>query len=181
MKSCVRPSRRSCIDQSWSFAAMGTWCFAKVEVAAGNDADRRADVKRHCEADSRRPFDLAQGPLVRATLYRLSSIEHVLLVTAHHIVFDGWSISVFLKELASIYTAFSEGRPSTLPDLPIQYSDFAHSQRQSLKGEVLDELIAFWRKKLEGIPPHLALPFDHAVQTGRNYRGRDIRSFWMRS
>ena len=124
-----------------------------------------------CEEECRRPLDLLLGPVLRLTLYRLSANEHVLLMTVHHIVFDGWSLGIFLKELVSLFAAFSAGRPSPLPGLPIRHSDFALSQRQELEGEVLEKLLAFWRKNLEGIPPHLALPFDHPLRSGRNYRG----------
>ena len=145
--------------------------LALSKVTDGCLVDRLERTNLACEEECRRPFDLVRGPLVRATLYRLSPTEHVLMVTAHHIAFDGWSIGIFLKELVTLYAAFSEGRPSPLPELPIQYPDFAHSQRQSLQGEVLDKLVSYWRRNLEGIAPHLALPFDHPVQSGRNYRG----------
>ena len=143
----------------------------RVEVAEGSLADRLERVKLACEEELRRQFDLSRGPLLRSTLYRLSPTRHVLMLTVHHIVFDGWSTDILLQELAIIYAAFSAGRLSPLPDLPIRYSDFAQIQRQSLHREALDKLVSFWRAKLEGIPPLLALPFDHPVQSGRNYRG----------
>ncbi len=142
-----------------------------IELMNVGETDRLEQVKLACEEEARRPFDLVRGPILRSMLYRLSPAEHVLLVTTHHIVFDGWSLGIFLNELTSIYAAFLEGRPSPLRALSIQYSDFAHDKRQNLQGEVLDDLIAFWRKKLEGVPPQLALPYDHPSQAGMNFRG----------
>ena len=142
-----------------------------IEVINGGETDRLEQVKLACEEEARRPFDMVRGPILRLMLYRLAPTEHVLLVTMHHIVFDGWSLAIFLNELATLYAAFLEGRPSPLPALSIQYSDFAHDRRQNLQGEVLDNLIAFWRKNLEGVPPQLALPYDHPLHAGMNYRG----------
>ncbi len=145
--------------------------LARVDLADGEPADRMKRVVLACEEECRRPLDLLCGPVLRLTLYRLSPTEHVLLMTVHHIVFDGWSLGIFLKELVSLYAAFTEGRPSPLPDLPVRHSEFASSQRRGLQGEIRDELLAFWRRNLEGIPPQLALPFDHPLQSGRNYHG----------
>ncbi len=145
--------------------------LSMVAVTDGSMADRLDRVRLTGEDEARRPFDLARGPLFRFRLLVLSTNQHTLIVNVHHIVFDGWSIGLFLKELVTLYAAFSEGRPSPLPDLPIRYFDFAHGQRRNLQGEDLDKLVSFWRAKLEGIPRHLALPFDHPVQSGRHYRG----------
>ena len=145
--------------------------LAKIDLTEGDSAERMKRVVLACEEECRQPLDLLAGPVFRLTLYRLSPAEHVLLLTVHHIVFDGWSLGILLKELVSLFAAFSAGRPSPLPDLAIRHSDFALSQRKDLQGEVLEKLLTFWRKNLEGIPPHLALPFDHPLQSGRNYRG----------
>ena len=132
-------------------------------------------MKLACEEEIRRPFDLAQGPLLRFTLFRISANRHVFMVTVHHIAFDGWSLDVFVKELATLYASFSEGqRFSAARSARICYSDFARGQRSRLQGKVLDDLVAFWRGKLDGVPPHLALPFDHPVSSGRKYRGRRL-------
>jgi amino acid adenylation domain-containing protein len=145
--------------------------LSAIEVTDEAETDRIERVKLACEEEARRPFDLVRGPILRLVLYRLSTTEHVLLVTAHHIVFDGWSVGIFLNELVTLYSAFLEGRLSPLTALSIQYSDIARDQRQNLQGEVLDDLIAFWKKNLEGMPPHLALPYDHSMQAGMNFRG----------
>jgi amino acid adenylation domain-containing protein len=130
---------------------------------------RRAEAERLAAEAMRRPFDLASGPLVRAGLFRLGEREHAIVLAMHHIVTDGWSFGVAARELAALYEAFAAGRPSPLPDLPIQYADFAAWQRDWLRGEVLDGLLGYWRGQLEGVPP-LELPTDRprpAVPTSR--------------
>jgi len=107
------------------------------------------------------PFDLVKGPLLRVILFRLSPEEHVLLLTIHHIIFDGWSIKVFAHELTELYKAFSEGRPASLPELRIQYADFASWQRQWLQGEVLQKQLTYWKQQLDKKTHILDLPVDH--------------------
>lgn len=98
--------------------------------------------------DARRPFDLARGPLLRLELLRLSQDEHVLLLNMHHIIADGWSVSVFLNELSRLYISFSRGEESRLEELPIQYADYAEWQREYLSGEVLEEQVSYWTRQL---------------------------------
>ena len=135
------------------------------------DLQGRADAAgRLIAAEARRPFDLGRGPLLRAALLRLGAEEHVLLVTMHHIVGDGWSIGVLVRELGALYAAFGTGRPSPLPELAIQYADFAAWQRRRLSGGLLASELAWWRGELAGLPPALELPADHprpAVPSGR--------------
>src|SRR5262249_28080583 len=116
--------------------------------------------RRRIREEAQRPFALAQGPLLRATLLRLEAAEHVVLLTLHHIVSDGWSMGIFLRELATVYDACSTGRSSPLPELPLQYADFAVWQRQWLQGEVLHEQLAYWKQQLAGAPAVLELPTD---------------------
>src|SRR5205814_8404799 len=109
------------------------------------------------------------APLFRARLLRMNEDEHVLVVTLHHIVSDAWSIGVVSRELAALYAAFREGRPSPLPDLPVQYADFAAWQRRRLRGPSQERPLASWRERLAGLPA-LDLPLDHprpAVQACR--------------
>ncbi len=115
-------------------------------------------------------MDLTQGPLLRATLLRLAETEHVLLLSLHHIVADGWSMGVLMQEVAALYPAFVEARPMPLAELPIQYADFAVWQRQWLQGEVLNEQIDYWRQQLAGFKP-LELPTDHPRPPVQNFRG----------
>src|SRR3954447_8569102 len=138
-------------------------------------ADDREPVAREpAEEESRRSFDLVDGPLLRVSLLRLDPREHVAVLTIHHIVGDGWSMGILVRELVALYAAAVEGRPSLLPELPIQYADFAVWQRQWLSGEVLEGQIAYWRQRL-GEVPALELPTDRprpAVQTFKGARCR---------
>jgi amino acid adenylation domain-containing protein len=118
-----------------------------------------------------RAFDLATGPLWRAALVRLSADEHVLLVNLHHVISDGWSTGVLWNELSALYGAFSAGKASPLPELPIQYGDFAVWQRAWLAGEVLDAQLGYWRRKLAGAPPLLELPTDRPRPAVQTYAG----------
>lgn len=110
--------------------------------------------------EAQEPFDLVLGPLFRTTLLRLKPLEHVLLLTTHHIISDGWSEELLVQELITFYRDFVAGRPASLPELPIQYTDFALWQRQQLQGDALEQQLHYWRKQLEGILP-LELPYDH--------------------
>ncbi|UFP93831.1 condensation domain-containing protein [Gloeobacter morelensis] len=103
--------------------------------------------------ESRRPFDLACGPLLRATLLRRTPEEHVLLFTVHHIVFDGWSIAIFLRELALLYEGLRSGTPPVLPELAIQYADYAVWQHQQLQGPLLEKHLDYWQQMLERYSP----------------------------
>jgi amino acid adenylation domain-containing protein len=135
------------------------------------EADRDEEVTRRAVAESRRPFDLARAPLLRVSLLLPGEDEHVLLLTMHHIISDGWSIGVLLREMASLYEAFSNGQPSPLGELPIQYADFAYWQREWLRDEVLDTQLAYWRKQLANIPSLMALPTDRRRLDLQSYRG----------
>ncbi|HXV98619.1 MAG TPA: condensation domain-containing protein, partial [Anaerolineae bacterium] len=108
-----------------------------------------------------RPFDVSQGPLLRSILLRLSPTDHLWLVTIHHLVFDGWSIDSFNRELAALYAAFAAGWPSPLPELPIQYTDFVYWQRARLHGPALERQLSYWRQQLGDELPALQLPTDH--------------------
>jgi amino acid adenylation domain-containing protein len=122
--------------------------------------DRETALSRLITESKRCAFDLSHDPLLRASLFRLSEHEHVLLLTMHHIVSDGWSMGVFFRELGALYEAFVNGQPSPLIELPIQYSDFAVWQREWLRGEVLETQLDYWRKQLAGAPAVLELPTD---------------------
>lgn len=121
---------------------------------------RLAEAQRLASIEARQPFDLATGPLLRATLLRLAPQEHVLLLTRHHIVSDAWSFDIFMRELSTLYAAFCAGQPSPLAALPLQYADFAHWQRQWLRGDTLATQLAYWQQQLSGELPVLDLPTD---------------------
>lgn len=123
-------------------------------------AERRAEAKRLIAEEALRPFDLSRGPLFRASLLRLEEREHVLLLTMHHIVSDGWSTSILWREISQLYPALLDGQGSPLPELAIQYSDYAAWQRERLTDEVLAEQLGYWREQLAGAPALLELPTD---------------------
>ncbi len=128
----------------------------------------RAKVRGLATAEALRPFDLANGPLVRSTLLRLNGKEHVLLLSMHHIVSDGWSLGVLIRELSTLYAAFFAGKSSPLPELPIQYADYALWQREQLQDQVLASHLAYWKQQLNSMPAVLELPTDRprpAMQT----------------
>ena len=133
--------------------------------------EREEEARELAREEACQPFDLARGPLFRSQLLRLGEDDHVLLLTMHHIVSDGWSMGVLHRELSMLYRAFVNGQPSPLEDLPIQYADFAVWQREWLQGEVLDRQLSYWKTQLEGIPAVLNLPMDHPRPGVQSYRG----------
>jgi hypothetical protein len=127
----------------------------RIDLAGLPDDRRAAAARALAGAEGRRPFDLERGPLLRRTLVRLGAEEHLLLLTLHHIVSDGWSQGLLTGELTGLYAVLAEGRPAAdagLPDLPIQYADFAAWQRERLAGEALERELAFWRRAMAGAP-----------------------------
>ncbi|WP_416768990.1 amino acid adenylation domain-containing protein [Pseudomonas sp. RHF3.3-3] len=120
------------------------------------------------------PFDLQRGPLIRGRLLRLADDEHILLITQHHIISDGWSVGVLVKEFTELYRAFSQGQPDPLPELSIQYADYAAWQRRTFTGEYLAEQAEFWRGHLGGAPALLSLPTDRPRPAVQSYRGGDV-------
>ncbi|HEY0174085.1 MAG TPA: amino acid adenylation domain-containing protein [Pyrinomonadaceae bacterium] len=145
-------------------APPGPWALPVEEVDYEGEALRRA------AAEARERFDLARGPLLRARLLRVASEHHVLLLTMHHIVSDGWSIGVLVRELVALYEAFSAGRPSPLAPLPVQYADYVRWQRARLGGELLEAQMAYWRKQLGGELPALDLPSNRPAHAPRTYQ-----------
>ncbi|WP_437589100.1 non-ribosomal peptide synthase/polyketide synthase [Sorangium sp. So ce1000] len=143
----------------------------RIDLGALPAAQRDAEVRRLIEREARRPFDTASGPLLRLTLLRLGSEEHILLWVVHHLVFDGWSTSLVLAEFAALYTAFSSGRPAPLADLPLQYADFAHWQRERVEGGLLEAQLAYWKRQLGGQPGLLELPADRPRPAIQRFRG----------
>jgi len=125
------------------------------------DADTRpGQLMELARGEERAPFDLAEGPLIRATVVRLAASENILLLTTHHSVSDAWSTGIFIRELAELYAAGQQRRPAALQPLRLQYADFAQWQRELLTGAMLERLLGYWRGHLAGAPPLLALPTD---------------------
>ena len=142
-----------------------------VDLRGLAEAERGAEARRLASEEARWSFDLARGPLVRVTVLRLDDEEYVLLLNMHHVVSDGWSTGVFIQEMATLYQAFSAGQPSPLPELPIQYADFAVWQRGWLRGEVLEKQLAYWKKQLADAPAVLELPTDRPRPPVQTYQG----------
>jgi hypothetical protein len=134
-------------------------------------AEVELEARREAEAEGQRPFDLQAGPLLRVLLLQLEDEEQVLVVTMHHIVSDGWSMGIFIRELASLYAAYRSGEESPLGELPLQYADFAVWQREWLQGAVLEEQLGYWREQLGGRLAVLELPGDRPRPAVQSYRG----------
>ncbi|WP_223644877.1 non-ribosomal peptide synthetase [Corallococcus sp. EGB] len=150
------------------------WSLPLRDLSTLPEARREAEARRLVTEDARRPFDLEAGPLLRTALVRLGSEEHLLLVTMHHIVSDGWSMGVLVRELVAFYEAFHAGQSPSLAPLPMQYADFAAWQRQWLQGEALDALLGYWKEKLAGAPAALELPTDRPRPPVQSHRGAKV-------
>ncbi|HEY0366999.1 MAG TPA: condensation domain-containing protein, partial [Pyrinomonadaceae bacterium] len=137
--------------------------------------DEREPAARQLSLDEfRKPFDLGRAPLLRVKLIKVDENEHVLLMAIHHIVSDGWSLGVLVREVSELYDVFSNGRSSLLAELPIQYADFAVWQREWLAGERLESQLSYWRTQLAGAPPVLELPTDFPRPATQSLRGATI-------
>ncbi|HEX6045328.1 MAG TPA: amino acid adenylation domain-containing protein [Pyrinomonadaceae bacterium] len=145
-----------------------------TDVSSLAESERESRMLELAAEEARKPFDLTRPPLMRAGLVRLGPEEHVLLLTVHHIVSDGWSQGVLVREVGKLYQAFSEGRESPLQELPVQYADFAQWRRNSMAGDVLDQQLAYWRKQLAGDLPALDLPTDHPRPEVQSFRGATL-------
>lgn len=141
-----------------------------IDVSNGSTAEREEEILRLAHQEAQRPFELSRGPLLRVALLRADKQDHLLVVTMHHIVSDGWSMAVLFRELSALYQAFSTGEPSPLAELPVQYVDYTVWQRNWLKGEVLQTQLSYWKKQLDRVPT-LQLPTDRPRPPVRSYRG----------
>jgi hypothetical protein len=145
-----------------------------IDVEGVTAREREGEALRVAAEEAGRPFDLAKGPLLRVTLLRLAQEEHVLMLTIHHIVSDGWSMDVLLREVGALYGTLGEGQPSPLAELPIQYADYAIWQREWLQGDVLARQLSYWKERLKGAPSLLDLPTDHPRPAAANHRGQRL-------
>ncbi|HEU0077678.1 MAG TPA: amino acid adenylation domain-containing protein, partial [Longimicrobiaceae bacterium] len=155
-------------------APFGGFALSVEKLSGLSEADREAALRRRAGEEARRAFDLSAGPLFRAALLRLGAEDHVLLLSMHHVVSDGWSMGVLFRELSALYAAYREGRESPLPELAVQYADYAVWQREQLAGEVLDRQLAYWRERLADAPALLELPTDHPRPPVKTYRGARV-------
>ncbi|HEX8337890.1 MAG TPA: amino acid adenylation domain-containing protein, partial [Pyrinomonadaceae bacterium] len=147
----------------------------EVVDLSGEDEAEPADsrVEQHARREAQQPFDLGAGPMLRAKLLRLADEEHVLLLTIHHIASDGWSTSILVREFSALYEAFLQGRPADLPELLLQYADFAVWQNNWLRGEVLEGQLAYWRGQLDSLTT-LELPTDFPRPAVASHKGETI-------
>jgi hypothetical protein len=141
-----------------------------IDLSEISDDQRQRELEHRVVEITQRPFNLSQDPTLRAALFKLSQVEHVLLLVTHHISSDGWSSRLLFHEIATLYDAFANNRSSPLPELPIQYVDFAAWQRNWLQGELLQSQLAYWKQRLAGAVTTLRLPTDYPrppIQTNR--------------
>ncbi|HEU0055013.1 MAG TPA: amino acid adenylation domain-containing protein, partial [Longimicrobium sp.] len=145
--------------------------FGLVEHDLHGSADAEDALLRLMRDEMAAPFDLARGPLIRGRLVRMAADDHVLVVTMHHVVSDGWSMGVFVRELGALYDAFRRGEADALPALEIQYADYASWQRRWVDGELLERQANFWEEALAGAPELLELPADHPRPARQDFAG----------
>jgi amino acid adenylation domain-containing protein len=149
--------------------------FHLLEHDLRQETDAESELRRLAELEAREPFDLERGPLIRGRLAQMGEDEHRLLVTTHHIVSDGWSMGVLVNELSALYDAYRRGEAAQLPELPIQYADYAAWQRQWLSGEVLERQAEYWKTALAGAPALLEAPADRSRPAVQDYDGKRVR------
>ena len=152
-------------------APSSTFELLKVDLQRLPASKREDTALQLAAEDAQQPFDLTRGPLFRATLLRLEESDYFALFAMHHIISDAWSLEVFNSELSALYEAFCQGESSPLPELPIQYADFAVWQRKWLRGEVLDGQLSYWRHRLAEAPSALELPTDRPRPAVQTFRG----------
>jgi amino acid adenylation domain-containing protein len=143
------------------------------DLTALPEHERFPQARKFAQEEVKKPFDLKRGPLMRAKLLRLGPREHILVLTLHHIIADGWSLGIVVREISTLYTHIDAGTPSSLEELPIQYADFSMWQREWLAGGVLEQQLEYWKKQLAGIAP-LELPTEHPRPPLQSYRGNTI-------
>jgi acyl transferase domain-containing protein len=149
----------------------GPMAMPTIDLSDLPESPRSAELRRLASGEAKMAFDLSRGPMLRATLVRLDEPEHAVLFTMHHIASDGWSMGILTREVAALYEAFSMGQDSPLPELPIQYADYAVWQREWLEGEVFDEQLSYWTGQLKGASPLTELPADRPRPPVQSYKG----------
>lgn len=143
--------------------------LALVNLQNFPELQQKIEIEKLALEEAQRPFDLTKAPLLRGTLLQLNKAEYVLLLTIHHIISDGWSMGVLVREVAALYEAFSTSKSSLLPELPVQYGDFANWQRQHLQGEKLDKQLAYWKQQLTSVLD--VLPTDRQRSSAPTFQG----------
>ena len=146
-----------------------------LDLSGLQEEQRAAELRHLRRQEAQRPFDLSRAPLLRLSLVRLSPLAYVELITMHHIVSDGWSIGVLVREVTALYEAYAGGKESPLPELAIQYTDYAAWQRERLQGERLEQELGYWREQLGGELSSLEFPTDRARPAVQSYRGGHVQ------
>ncbi|MEW9701480.1 amino acid adenylation domain-containing protein [Paenibacillus sp. SI8] len=152
--------------------------LAVIDLEHMHRDEAEEEISRQAAAGARHLFDLSHGSLVWYRLLKLAKDEHVLLFNVHHIIFDGWSMGVFFQEMDVLYEAFLHGESSPLPELPIQFGDFARWQKETLQDERLDKLLAYWNDRLSGVPTVLDLPTDRPRKAIQSFNGAICTFTW---
>src|SRR5262249_53402697 len=156
-----------------ALAEMG-FALAEEDLRGLSEAEREQAVNKWKEREALERFDLAKGPLIRGRLLQLGEEEHLLLMTQHHIISDGWSLGLLVGEVRELYGAFRQGQSDPLRELDWQYADYAVWQRERLQGAVLEEQLGFWKEHLAGAPALLELPVDRARPPVQSYAGERL-------
>ncbi|MBT6046209.1 MAG: amino acid adenylation domain-containing protein [Candidatus Scalindua sp.] len=145
-----------------------------LDIQSMPDTERNTEMNRLIDEEDLKPFDLSNGPLIRAKLLKLESEEHVFLLTIHHIIYDGWSIGIMLNELSTFYQAYLKEEDYSFQELPIQYADYAIQQHEHFEGDFLQKQSAYWKNQLADIPAVLGIPTDKPHPTERTYQGSRV-------
>jgi len=159
---------------SQDIASGGSFRLERIDLARIGNPERDEEVRRQRAEEALTPFDLSTGPLIRGRLLRIEPQEHLLLITMHHIISDGWSMGVFVREMSDLYSSHCGERHTSLTPLTLQYSDYAHWQQEWLRGEVLQKQLEYWRETLRGPLPVTELPTDRPRPNTQSYRGRNL-------
>ncbi len=146
-----------------------------IDLSNLSDTEKEEKARELAREDALKSFDLARGPLFRIHLLKLKDDDHLILINMHHTITDGWSMGVMVREMAVLYNAFLDKQPSPLPDLPVQYADYAVWQRNWLQGEVLQKQLEFWKSYIGTNPPVLELPTDHPRPAVQTFNGQSLR------
>ncbi|MGD9488077.1 MAG: amino acid adenylation domain-containing protein [Calditrichaceae bacterium] len=146
----------------------------EIDLSGIDKKEIHSRVNEVILSETEKPFDLQTGPLIRALLLKLSVDETIVILTVHHIVSDGWSMGVIISEIKALYPAYCLNKPVSLPELPVQYADYAVWQRKWFRGKVLEQQITYWKNQLKDVPPLIELPTDRPRPASRTYRGDHI-------